>query len=175
MNMSSSNFSIKADTLFFIIIGQKDVLEQLIKAINKSLPSEKFILTKINCPSASRSIELMKEINYIDNFDMLNSYMQKVVIVDDGIEFAQGHVYADGLYNDTHYILQILTDNTDYYTLSFLKFALDEDDNPETIIEEWFKKQIGRVPNSIKKSVKLITVAGAKSNILVTSAELKKI
>ena len=177
--MGGSNFSIKADTLFLIVIGQKNIIEQLINNINKSPSSsgseEKFILTKINCPSAHRSIELMKELNGIEESDMLNSTLQKVVLIDDGMEFAQGHLCAEGDYDDNYYMLQVLIENKDHYLLSFLKFPLDEDDNPENIIEDWFKKKLGKIPNSIKKSIKLITVAGSKSNILVISAELKKI
>lgn len=177
--MGGSNFSIKADSLFFIVTGQKNIIEQLINNINKSSPKsnddEKYIVTKINSPSASKSIELMKELNGVEEIDMLNSAYQKVVLIDDGVEFAQGHLYAEGDYDDNVYMLQILIENKDNYLLSFLKFPLDEDDNPENIIEEWFKKKIGKIPNSIKKSIKLITVAGSKSNILVISADLKKI
>jgi hypothetical protein len=179
--MVGSNFSIKADTLFLIVTGQKNIIEQLINNINKSslMPNlnenEKFILTKINFPSASRSIELMKELNGIEESDMLNSTFQKVVLIDDGLEFAQGHLYAEGEYDENSYMLQVLTENKDNYLLSFLKFPLDEDDNPENIIEDWFKKKLGKIPSSIKKSIKLITVAGSKSNILVISADLKKI
>ncbi len=176
--MGGSNFSIKADTLFLIVTGQKNIIEQLINNINKSSSSEseeKFILTRINCPSAHRSIELMKELNDIEETDMLNSNLQKVVLLDDGIEFSQGHLYAEGDYDEKYYMLQVLIENKDHYLLSFLKFPLDEDDNPESIIEDWFKKKLGKIPSSIKKSIKLITVAGSKSNILVISAELKKI
>ncbi len=178
--MGGSNFSIKADTLFLIVTGQKNIIEQLINNINKSPSSksdfeEKFILTKINCPSAHKSIELMKELNDIEDIDLLNSTLQKVVLIDDGLEFAQGHLYAEGDYDENYYMLQVLKENKDHYLLSFLNFPLDEDDNPENIIEEWFKKKLGKIPSSIKKSIKLITVAGSKSNILVISAELKKI
>jgi hypothetical protein len=184
MNIGSSNFSIKADTLFLIVTGQKNIMDQLVDIINNKnnndekriyINKEKFILTKIDHPSAFRSIELMKEINNIDDINMLDSTCQKVVLIDDGIEFAQGHLYAEGDYSDNYYILQVLTDNSDHYILSFLKFTLDDDDNPESIIEDWFKKQLGKIPSSIKKSIKLITVAGSKSNILVISTELKKI
>jgi hypothetical protein len=173
--MGGPNFSIKADTLFLIVTGQKNIIEQLINNINKSSTQEKFISTKINYPSASKSIELMKELNGIDDYDMLNSAFQKVVLIDDGLEFAQGHLYAEGDYDENSYMLQVLVENKDHYLLSFLKFPLDEDDNPENIIEDWFKKKLGKIPNSIKKTIKLITVAGSKSNILVVSAELKKL
>jgi hypothetical protein len=180
MNMGTSNFSIKADTLFLIITGQKSVIEQLINIINKNSENNNyekiiFIATKIDCPSARRSIEIMKEVNGIEEIDLLNSSSHKSVLIDDGIEFAQGHLYAEGDYDDDNYMLQILIDNSDHYILSFLKFPLDEDDNPEIIIEDWFKKKVGKIPNSVKKSIKLITVAGSKSNILVIATELKKI
>jgi hypothetical protein len=174
MNTGNNNFSIKADTLFLIVVGQKNALEQLLNNVNKTQTSEKLILTKINCPSSHRSIELMKELNNMEDINMLDSNTQKTVLIDDGTEFAQGYVYADGDYNDTHYILQLLTEHPDHYVLSFIKFVLDEDDNPENLIEDWFKKRVGKIPSSVKKSIKLITVAGSKSNILVVSTELKK-
>jgi hypothetical protein len=172
--MGGFNFSIKADTLFLIVTGKKNIIEQLINNINKFSTKEKFISTKINYPSAFKSIELMKELNGIDDSDMLNSTLQKVVLIDDGLEFAQGHLYAEGNYDENTYMLQVLVENENHYLLSFLKFHLEEDDNPENIIEDWFKKTLGKIPNSIKKTFKLITVAGSKSNILVISAELKK-
>jgi hypothetical protein len=172
----ASNFSIKTEFLFLIIIGQKNVMEQLVDIINNNdEKGEKYILTKINCPSSYRSLELMKELNNIDDFELLNSNTQKSVIIDDGLEFSQGYVYADGEYNDNHYILQVVIDNVNHYVLKFLKFPLEEDDNPELIIEEWFKCKLGKIPSSIKKTIKLITVAGQKSDILVISSELKKI
>lgn len=175
MNLDGLNFSIKADKLFLIITGQKNTLENFINLLNKDNSIEQYIMTKINYPSANRSIELMKDLNSIESVNMLDSYLQKPVIIDDGVEFAQGYVNAEGDYNENSYIIQTLLNNETYYTLSFIKFMLEEDDNPESLIEEWFKKKIVKVPNSIKKSVKLITVAGQKSNILVISAELKKL
>lgn len=175
MNLDGLNFSIKADKLFFIITGQKNIIETFINLLNKDNFVEKYIMTKINCPSALRSIELMKELNDVENENMLDSYTQKPILIDDGVEFAQGYVNAEGEYNDNFYIIQTLLNNESHYILSFLKFILEEDDNPETVIENWFKKKMGKIPQSVKKSIKLITVAGPKSNILVISAELKKI
>lgn len=175
MNFDSLNLSIKANKLFLVIVGQKTVIEQLMNILNKHKNIEKYIITKINQPLAIKSLELMKEINKIEDDSLLDSYHQKSIIIDDGVEFAQGYVNAEGDYNDNSYILQTLSDNDVYYTLSFIQFILEDDDNPEVIIEDWFKKKIGKVPNSIKKSIKLITVAGSKSNILVISTELKKL
>ncbi len=48
----ASNFSIKTEYLFLIIIGQKNVMEQLVNITNNNNEKgEKYILTKINCPS----------------------------------------------------------------------------------------------------------------------------
>jgi hypothetical protein len=180
MNIESSNFSIKADTLYFIVAGEKNIIDNLANIINnynnsnKKIFFEKYISTKISIPIACKSIELMKQINNIDNDDMLNSYTQKPILIEDGIEFAQGHIYAEG-YTDNHYILQVLTDNDDHCLLGFVKFMLCEDIDPEKIIEDWFKKYLGKIPNGIKKNTKLVTVTGAKSNILVITTEIKKL
>lgn len=175
MNIESSNYSIKADTLYLIVVGQRNIMDQLINNINNNNPNEKYILTKISTPTAQKSIEIMKQINNIEEEDMLNSSTQKTVLIDDGVEFAQGHTYADGTYNENHYILQVLTENDDHCLLGFLKFILYEDASPEQLIEDWFKKKLGKIPSGIKKNTKLITVAGNKSNILVISTEIKKI
>lgn len=141
MNLDGLNFSIKADKLFLIITGQKNTIEHLINILNKEKSIEKYIITKINCPSAYRSIELMKDINEIENINLLDSYTQKPVIIDDGVEFAQGYINAEGDYDENCYILQTLINKENHHILSFLTFPLEEDDNPETIIEEWFKKK----------------------------------
>lgn len=177
---SESNFSIKADKLFLIITGTKNTIEQLINILNKDNKNiEKYIMIPINKPSSQKSIELMKELNNIDDIKLLDSYTQKPVIIDDGVEYAQGHLNADSeLINiniNNCYIIQTLTEYSNYYSLSFLNFMLVDDDNPENIVENWFKKTIGKIPNNIKKKIKFITVAGQNSNILVISVEIKKI
>jgi hypothetical protein len=175
MMNETENFSIKAESLFLVVIGQKNIMGQLISNINKEHMTDKYILTQISVPSAKRSLELMQIYNKIDDDSLLNSTTQKPVLVDDGVEYAQAHAYGDGSYDSDSYMLQQVIDNDTHYTLSFLKFPLDEDDNPEIIIEDWFKKMLNKVPYGIKKNTKLVTMAGNQSNILVISTELKKL
>jgi hypothetical protein len=171
----SENFAIKAESLFLIIVGQKNIMEQLLNNINKKNMTDKYILTQISVPSAKRSLELMQIYNKIEDDSLLNSTTQKPVLVDDGVEYAHAHTYGNGLYCSDNYMLQHVIDNDTHYTLSFLKFPLDEDDNPEILIEAWFKKVLNNVPYGIKKNTKLVTMAGSQSNILVISTELKKL
>ena len=168
MNKETEKISVKAESLLLIIVGQKNIMELLIKDL-KNNEKEKYILTKISHPSAHKSLELMKSLNNIEDENLLNSTTQKPVLIDDGVECAQCHVYGDGSYSSDSYMLQQVIDNGDYYTLGFLKFPLGEEDNPETIIEEWFKKNTGKAPNGIKKNTKLVTVAGINSDILVVT------
>jgi hypothetical protein len=168
MNKETEKISAKPDLLLLIIVGQKNIMELLIKNLKEN-EKEKYILTKISNPSAHQSLELMKSLNNIEDENLLNSTTQKAVLIDDGVECAQCYVYGEGSYSSDSYMLQQVIDNGAHYTLGFLKFPLCEDDNPETIIEEWFKKNTGKAPNGIKKNTKLVTVAGINSNILVVS------
>lgn len=175
MNIESGNYSIKTDTLYFVIIGDKKTIYKMINIINKENPLDNYIMSQLNIPVAKQSIEIMKSTNDIEDDDMLNSLTQKTVLIDDGVEFAQGHIYADGNYNDESYMIQMLIDNKEHYVLSFPNFLLYEDVNPERIIEDWFKKNFKRVPSDVKKNTKLVTVAGEKSNILVVRTDIKKL
>ena len=67
-----------------------------------------------------------------------------------------------------------LTENDCSYTLGYPKFDLGDEEDPETLVEDWFKKKIKKVPNGVKKNIKYITVVGTNTNILVVATKLKK-
>lgn len=162
---------VKTESMYLVIVGHVRMMEQLVNELNSKCkdPREKFVTTKISYPSAHKSLDLMKSLNNVEDESLLNSTTQKPVLVDDGVEYAQCHTYADGAYDAESYMLQIVTDNTEYYTLSFLKFPFGEDDNPDSVAEQWFRKNVDKVVS--KKAVKLITVAGPNSDILVVGVK----
>jgi hypothetical protein len=119
---------------------------------------------------------LTKILNNIDIEDItssLDSANIKHVITDDGVETAQCYTYAEG-YNSQLYMLMTLTYNehNNKYILGYPKFSLDDDEDPELVIENFFKKTAKRVPPGLKSSIKLITISGVDSNILVIATKI---
>jgi len=166
---------IKTNYLFFIIVGKKNIIEQLVLLLNNSNNNQQFISAPILYPSSKTSIELMQKLNNIKDINLLDSDTHKPVILDDGVEYSQAYICANDNYTNEHHFLQVIIDAKNYFLLSFPKFELNEDDNPENIIEDWLKSKLKKISSSFKKTIKLITVTGIKSNILVMSGELKKI
>lgn len=152
---------ITADYLYLIILGDKSTIDDLVNDIKVSNPTDstKYISVKIDNPAANKSFELTNVLN-------------KDVIVADGVETAQCYTFAEG-YNNQSYMLMTVQEDNNTYVLGYPKFNLDEED-PEIIIENWFKKKIKNIPNGIKKNMKSITVVGIETNILVMATKIKK-
>lgn len=151
----NNNFSIKADNLLLIIIGQQNILNPLLDMLNTN-PKEKYIINPINIPMANIANELS---------------INNDIIMKNGVEFAQANLCAE--YTDK-YMIQLITNHTTHSTFGFITFEdLDlEETNPKTIIENWCKTKLDK-PN-IKNNIKPLTIAGIKSNILVITVEIKK-
>jgi hypothetical protein len=151
---------VTADFLMLVILGEKKLINEFISDLNQ-INDIKYIAVKISDPIADKCYELNNEnlnLNYI---------------IDDGVESAQCYTYADGHDKNTYMIMTITTLNN-INILSYPKFELDDDcDDPENIIIQWFKSTIKKVPYGIKKNIKLITIVGIESNILVISTQLK--
>jgi hypothetical protein len=164
---------ITADYLYIIILGDKSSIDELIYDMqsNDKIEDVQYISVKIDNPSANKCDELIKNIILDDN----NIKSFKNIILDDGIETAQCYTYAEG-YNNQLYMLMILTknNNSNNYILGFPKFNLNDDDDPEILIENWFRKKIKRIPTGLKKNFKLITIVGKNTNILVIATKIYK-
>lgn len=163
--MSTDNqmavIEITADYLCFVVLGDKKTIDNIVD----DMPSDnivKYISVKIDCPSAKKCHEIALELNN-----------GKDIIIDDGVETAQCYTYAEG-YDNQLYMLMCITEHNDYYTLSYPKFELGDEEDPEILIEDWFRKQIGRIPHGLKKNMKLITVVGTDTNILVVATRINK-
>lgn len=152
---------ITADSIYFIIVGDKDSINDLVLSFNNNIADNlKFVSVKIDIPIASKCNELFKESN-------------KCVELDIGIETAQCYTYADG-YDNKNYMMVFLETINDKIIMSYPKIPLSEDGDAEQTIFNWLKKKIGKVPKSIKKSIKPITLVGANDEILVFSAKYKQ-
>jgi len=158
---------ISADYLCLIILGDKNVIDDLIDDIKTINPTDKtqYISVKIDNPTANKCNELM------NSFE--SDPLTKTVLIDDGVEVAQCYTYAEG-YSSKTYMLMTVSEDVGSYTLGYPKFDLGDEEDPETLVEDWFKKKIKKVPNGVKKNIKYITVVGTDTNILVIATKLKK-
>lgn len=169
--MNSDNqvtiIEITADYLCLIVLGDKITIEDLIEDVKLANPGDitQYIAVKIDNPIANKCVELGKILN--DGKKNI-----KTVCLDDGVETAQCYTYAEG-YHSQSYMLMNVHEDDNRYILGFPKFELGDEEDPEIIIEDWFKKRVKRLPSGIKKNMKLITVVGPQTNILVIATKIK--
>lgn len=158
---------ISAEYLYLITIGNKSQIDLLINNMNlhSKNNTEKYYSLKTH-DSISSFCNILNKSN-----DIISS--KKHVIIDDGIEPAQTYSYADRTSSNL-YMLMLLTEHEDNYVLSFPKFELNNEKDPDEQIESWFKNKANRIPKGLFKNLKVITVVGNNSNILVMSTRLAK-
>jgi len=149
--------------LYLIVIGNKNQLDMLTNNLNNE-KIQRYYSIKTN-ESISN---LCNTLNNSDNIILSTKH----VIIDDGVESAQTYSYFDRT-SDNLYMLLELIENDDNYTLGFPRLPL-EDLDYETQIELWFKIKTNKIPKGVFKNLKMITVVGADSNILVVSTRLSK-
>lgn len=157
---------ISADYLYLVVLGDKMTIDDVIEDIKLANPADstQYIAVRIDNPIANKCIEL----------ETLNSDNKKPknIILDEGVETAQCYTYAEG-YHCQSYMLMTVNENDNSYVLGYPKFELGDEEDPEIIIEGWFKKRVKRLPGGIKKNMKLITVVGPQTNILVIATKIK--
>lgn len=166
---------ITADYLCLVVLGDKTTIEDLIEDIKLANPTDstQYIAVKIDDPTANKCWELTKQICDSKITDANNTKTNmKTVFVDDGVETAQCYTYAEG-YHSQSYMLMNVHEEDDKFILGYPKFELGDEEDPEIIVEGWFKKKVKRLPSGIKKNMKLITVVGSQSNILVIATKVK--
>jgi hypothetical protein len=69
-------------------------------------------------------------------------------------------------------MLMSITEQDNSYILGYPKFELSDEEDPEILVEEWFKKKVRKLPTGLKKNMKLITVVGSNTNILVIATKI---
>lgn len=161
---------ITADYLCLVVLGEKNTIDELILSIKKHNPTDiaQYLAVKIDNPSANKCNEIMQGLEKNLN---LNNNLQMNVFVDDGVESAQCYTYAEGYSNKMYMLMTLIEQNNDY-VLGYPKFELGDEEDPEELVEEWFKKKIKRVPKGVRRNTKLVTVVGSNTNILVLATKI---
>jgi hypothetical protein len=181
--MSADNqvtvIEITADYLCLVVLGDKSSIENLISDMKNTCRAEdktEYIAVKIDCPSANKCYELTKSLNNgidIENISISDLNKIKNVKIDDGVETAQCYTYAEG-YHSQLYMLMRITEDENSYILGYPKFELEDDEDPELLVEDWFRQRTKKIPGGLRKNMKLITVVGADTNILVIATKINK-
>jgi hypothetical protein len=165
MEENTTIVRISPEYLYLIVIGNKNQVDLLAKKLNFRVKNkDSYYSLKID----ESITNLCNTLNVSD--EILLS--KKHIIVDDGVESAQTYSYVERT-SDNLYMLLELVENDDNYVLGFPQFSL-EDFNPGVQIETWFKNKTNKISKVIFKNLKIITVVGTDSNILVMSTRLAK-
>jgi hypothetical protein len=164
-----------AEYIYLVIVGEKNKLDIFIKKINNNMNNNKinFIISRLDIP-------ILFEYDKIQY--KFNKQFNKQLKLDYSIESAQSYAYAQESYilsknkknnnnlienNNDKYMLMMICDDI----LGFPKIDLVEED-PEKMIIDWIKKYSGIIPESIKKSIKPLSLVGLEDEILVYSVSL---
>jgi hypothetical protein len=158
---------ISPEYLYLIVIGNKNQVDLLVQSLNLN---EKKTNRYYSLKTHDSITSLCNSLN--DTINNSEKTMKKHIIVDDGVESAQTYSYVDRTCDNLYMLLEF-TEYEDECVLGFPKFELGESD-PITQIEMWFKNKATKIPKGIMKNLKMITVVGAESNILVMSTRLAK-
>ena len=161
---------ISADYIYFVIVGEKKNLENLIKNMEKYNKDniKKFITTRLDIPIINSHCKIEKSCN-------------KKLVLDLSVESAQSYAFAQEQFiftrsnkkfieNDLNlnYMIMIIEDNI----LRFPKIDLVDED-PEKMIINWIKYHNGIIPYELKKTIKPLSLIGYNNDILVYMAKLK--
>jgi hypothetical protein len=156
---------ISPEYLYLVVIGNKLQVDLLAKNLNSTVKNTDLYYSLKTHESITN---LCNTLNVTDNILLSKKY----IIVDDGVESAQTYSYVDRTC-DNLYMLVELAENADNHVLGFPKFSLGEGDY-DTQIETWFKNKSTKIPKGVFKNLKIITVVGCDSNILVMSTRFAK-
>lgn len=170
MNITENQITIieiTADYLYLIIVGDKKTIEYLVNEFEKNKgphDTTRYLVHKIDIPIADQCEIIERELK--------EKNINKTVVLNDGIEKAQCHAYAEG-YNNQSYIMMILEDYENQCVLGFPKFELDDEGDPDKIIVNWFKKKINYVPINLRKNIKAVILVGKNNDILVITSQVR--
>lgn len=174
MNQKTNVIEISAEYIYFVMIGAKKDLIDLIKNMkrynkenNNNINKKKFIIAPLDIP-----------IIYL--YEKIEKKSNKEIKLDYSIESAQSYAFAQEQFifpsqkkkftendNSNNYMIMLIDDNI----LRFPKIELIDED-PEKMIIDWFKKNNGFIPSHIKKSIKPLSLVGYDKDILVYMAIL---
>ena len=160
MNNQVTIIEITADFLCIVVLGDKKSIDDLIPNINiKNTPLIKYIAVKIDTPSANKCFEM-------------NNNSHRNIIIDDGVESAQCYTYAEYCQKQL-YMLMTIEDKNSSSVLGFPKIELYNDEDPELVVEDWFKKNIkNSISEEFKRNMRLTGIVGIDNNILVVATKI---
>lgn len=162
-NMEIAGYTVievTANHMYFVIYGNKNEISDLVDILNKNNKDNniKYIYTRINVPSSNK-------------IDKLQKLYTKKVYLDNGTESSQCFALAESNPKKTHMLMTITEKETDII-LGYPKLDLSESEDPEETILKWIKKNAGKLPKGIKKSLKPITLVGTEDDILLYIASV---
>lgn len=162
METSFTVIEIAADIIYFVLVGDKIEIDNLVEKFNaKNKDSTiKYVSARLGVPTSIACEKLQKILN-------------KKLEIDTAIESAQCFTYAEG-FNKRTYMLMILSENDKRFTLGFPTMELSDEIDPEDIIINWIKKRCGTLPRGIRRSIRPISLVGNDEDIIVYVAKLSK-
>lgn len=177
LNSNDKNINvieIIAEYIYLVILGEKEELNIFINKIKNNINNNKinFIITRLDIP-------------ILFEYDNIQNNSNNKLKLAYSIESAQSYAYSQESYilsktkknnkiNDNNlneskckYMLMMIDDDI----LSFPKIELIDDD-PEKMIFDWIKKYSGVIPESVKKTIKPLSLVGLDDEILVYSVKI---
>jgi hypothetical protein len=151
---------VTANHMYFVIYGNKSEVSAFVDILNKNNKDSniKYIFARTNIPSSNK-------------IDKIQKLYTKKVYLDNGTESSQCFALAEGNPRKTHMIMTVNETENDVM-LGYPKIDLSESEDPEETILKWIKKNAGRLPKGIKKSLKPITLVGTEDDILLYIAHV---
>ena len=173
-NKKCTIIEIVADYIYFVMTGTQFEIEDYCKILKKKYNNItiEFLSFRIDIPISFSCDKLEKDYGNI--------------MIENGTESAQSYAFAqdsyivknktetyDSMFNSrrTH-MLMILEKDGNVRKLKFPKLELHDQDDPEEVVLDWVKEFGGNIPNTLKKTIKPISIVGYNEDILVYTAKI---
>lgn len=171
---------VAADFMYLIVLGESDIIEHITDTLNDVLPgdnlSSKYMSIDIdtqidNLLETSRFRDILNKSKLnssnssnasIVSIDSKSNKSTKYFVINEGVETAQCYTYAENF--DAQKMIIQLTESDDSFNLTFPILNLDDEVNPDDLIDSWFKEKELDIEN---RSIKLINMVGSEHDILV--------
>jgi hypothetical protein len=151
---------VTANHMYFVIYGNKNEVSDFVNMLNKHNKdiNIKYMFARTNIPSSNK-------------IDKIQKLYTKKVYLDNGTESSQCFALAEGNPKKTHMVMSV-TETDNNVILGYPKLDLSDSEDPEQTILKWIKKNAGKLPKGIKKSLKPITLVGTEDDILLYIAHV---
>ena len=159
---------ISANLMYFIIIGCKETILNIISILNKKKDNIKYISYELYTPCSYISRKTMKK-------TFPNIKDSDYIIFADGIEMAQTFVYSNEYeyrkLDEKIYMILAIKHYNDKYNIYFPKIHLHDRSDPKNILKKWIKKH--NIIDMMKMiSVRYITTIKLEQDISVISVKI---